>query len=65
VAYNDGSSLQLGKPTLAGVAVSAKVLGVAQGPKLVVQKFRRRKGYRRRVGHRQLFTKVKIDKIMV
>lgn len=65
VAYSDGSSLKLGEPTLAGASVSAKVVGVAQGPKLIVQKFRRRKTMRRRNGHRQMFTKIKIDKISV
>jgi len=65
VAYSDGSSLKLGEPTLAGATVSAKVVGVAQGPKLIVQKFRRRKTMRRRNGHRQMFTKIKIDKILV
>jgi large subunit ribosomal protein L21 len=57
--------LKLGEPTLSGATVTAKVLGVAQGPKLVIQKFRRRKTLRRRTGHRQLFTMVKIDKIGV
>jgi large subunit ribosomal protein L21 len=65
VAYSDGSELKLGEPTLSGASVTAKVLGVAQGPKLVIQKFRRRKTLRRRTGHRQLFTMVKIDKIGV
>jgi len=65
VAYSDGSSLRLGEPTLTGASVTAKVLGVAQGPKLVIQKFRRRKTLRRRTGHRQLFTMVRIDKIGV
>jgi large subunit ribosomal protein L21 len=63
VAYSDGSSLKLGEPTLGGAVVTAKVLGVEAGPKLVVQKFRRRKTYRRKTGHRQLLTRVKIDKI--
>ena len=65
VAFSDGSSLKLGHPTLDGVQVEAKVVGIAQGPKIVVQKFRRRKNYRRRTGHRQLFTKIKIDKFVV
>ncbi len=65
VAYSDGDKLQLGAPTLSGATVTAKVLGVAQGPKLVIQKFRRRKTMRRRTGHRQLYTKIKIDKISV
>lgn len=63
VALSNGSSLKVGEPTLGGASVTAKVLGVVQGPKLVVQKFRRRKTFRRRTGHRQLFTKVQIEKI--
>jgi len=63
VAYSNGSHLSLGKPTLSGAVVTAKVLGVLQGPKLVVQKFRRRKTYRRKTGHRQLYTKVQIESI--
>jgi large subunit ribosomal protein L21 len=63
LAYSDGSKLALGTPELAGAKVTAKVLGVLQGPKLVVQKFRRRKTFRRRTGHRQLFTKIQIEKI--
>jgi large subunit ribosomal protein L21 len=63
VAFSDGSSLKLGAPTISGAKVSAKVVGIVQGPKLVVQKMRRRKNMRRRTGHRQLHTRVKIEKI--
>jgi large subunit ribosomal protein L21 len=63
MAYSDGSSLALGEPLLKGASVTAKVLGVLQGPKLTVQKFRRRKTFRRRTGHRQLYTKVQIETI--
>ena len=65
VAFSDGTNLKLGKPTLGGATVSAKVVGVFQGPKLVIQKFRRRKTYRCRTGHRQMYTKVKVEKISV
>jgi large subunit ribosomal protein L21 len=65
LAYSDGSKLQLGGPAVAGAKVSATVVGVVQGPKLVVQKMRRRKNFRRHTGHRQLHTRVKIDKISV
>ncbi len=64
VAYSDGTNLKYGTPTLGGAKVTAKVLGVQQGPKLTVQKLRRRKTYRCRTGHRQLFTKVQIEKIV-
>jgi large subunit ribosomal protein L21 len=63
VAYSNGDKLQLGKPTLGGAKVTAKVLGVTQGPKLVVQKFRRRQNSKRKTGHRQLYTKVQIESI--
>ncbi|REK18217.1 MAG: 50S ribosomal protein L21 [Planctomycetota bacterium] len=63
LALSNGTDLNLGAPVVDGATVSAKVLGVLQGPKLTVQKFRRRKTYRRRTGHRQLYTKIQIDKI--
>jgi large subunit ribosomal protein L21 len=58
-----GESVQIGKPVLAGASVTVEVVGVEQGPKIVVQKFRRRKNYRRRTGHRQLYTRVRVSKI--
>ena len=65
LAYSDDAGLQLGKPTLASGFVTAKIVGASQGPKLVVQKFRRRKNSRRRTGHRQLYTQVIIEKISI
>ena len=53
----------IGRPTIEGASVSAEVVGVEQGPKLVVQKIRRRKNSRSKNGHRQLYTTVKIEKI--
>jgi large subunit ribosomal protein L21 len=63
LAYRDDAGLKVGQPTLDGVTVTAQVVDVTQGPKLVVQKMRRRKNYRRKTGHRQIFTRVKITKI--
>ncbi|MFO0901426.1 MAG: 50S ribosomal protein L21 [Pirellulales bacterium] len=63
LAISGQEGLKLGKPLVAGASVTAEVLGPVAGPKLVVQKFRRRKNYRRRNGHRQHFTKVRISKI--
>jgi large subunit ribosomal protein L21 len=57
-------SARIGQPVVAGASVTAEVLGPSQGPKLVVQKFRRRKNSRRRTGHRQLHTQIKITKIL-
>ena len=63
VSADDG--VKIGKPTVDGASVSAEVLGVQMGKKLHIQKLRRRKNSRRRTGHRQMYTKVKIDKIAV
>ena len=64
LAVSTDEGLQLGRPLLEGVSVTAKVLGVAQGPKLTVQKMRRRThNSRTKTGHRQLYTRVQIDKI--
>ena len=63
LAYRDDASFKVGRPALSGITVTAQILEVTQGPKLVVQKMRRRKNYRRKTGHRQVFTRVKIVKI--
>jgi large subunit ribosomal protein L21 len=63
LAVRDDKGLALGRPQIAGASVTAEVIGVGQGPKLVVQKFRRRKNSRRRTGHRQIHTHVRINKI--
>ena len=65
LAYCDGTNVKLGKPTLAGATVTAEIVGIEQGPKLVVQKLRRRKNMRRKTGHRQMYTRVKISSIDV
>ena len=65
LAYQDDNGLRVGQPVLESACVTAEVLSTAQGPKLVVQKFRRRKNSRRKTGHRQLYTRVKISKIDV
>ena len=63
LALGGDDGLTLGSPTLAGAIVTGEVLGVAQGPKLVVQKMRRRKNSRRKTGHRQLHINVRINKV--
>lgn len=55
--------LAVGHPAVDGAKVTAEVLGIEQGPKIHVQKLRRRKKYRPRTGHRQLYTRVRIRKI--
>ena len=60
---NDGK-VAVGKPTVAGAKVSGSIVEQGLGEKLVVFKFRRRKNYFRRNGHRQELTAVKIDSIV-
>lgn len=60
----DGDAVSVGKPTVSGVKVSATVQEHVQGDKVIVFKKKRRKGYRVKNGHRQQFTKLKIDAIV-
>jgi large subunit ribosomal protein L21 len=56
---------KIGAPLVGGASVTADVVGLAKGPKLVSIKYRRRKGYRKKIGHRQHYTAVKITGINV
>jgi large subunit ribosomal protein L21 len=58
-----GESLKLGKPLVAGAKVEAKVVAQDRAKKIIVFKFRRRKNYRRKAGHRQPFTALEITNI--
>ena len=53
----------IGAPTVASASVDATVLGAQKGDKVVIFKKKRRKGYKVKNGHRQSFTKIKIDTI--
>ena len=64
MAVSDGSGdLKLGAPLVSGASVVAEVLGPEKGEKLTVQKFRKRKTFRKRTGHRSLYTRVRISSI--
>ncbi|RLS33680.1 MAG: 50S ribosomal protein L21 [Planctomycetota bacterium] len=63
LAVSKGGKITIGKPMLKGATVKAAVVGSVQGEKIFVQKFARRKNYRRRTGHRSISTKVRIDSI--
>src|SRR6187402_2983637 len=60
---DDGSSVNIGAPTVSGIKVSGKILEHVKGNKVIVFKKKRRKGYVTRNGHRQQFTKVQIESI--
>ena len=57
------AAAKIGMPYLSGATVTAKVLGEADGPKVLVGKYKRRKGYRRQAGHRAEYLRVKITDI--
>lgn len=63
LAVRQGDKFQVGAPNLAGAVVTAQVLGEEKGPKVINFKFKRRKGYHRKVGHRQKLTRLKILEI--
>jgi large subunit ribosomal protein L21 len=60
-----GETITVGRPLVAGAKVVATIQGETTGPKLRIFKFKRRKRYRNTKGHRQHFTRVKIDSIEV
>ena len=55
----------VGHPVVEGAKVTASILGEIKGTKLVIQKYRRRKHSRTKMGHRQKYLRIKIDKIEV
>lgn len=61
LALSDGSELEVGTPYLEGQAVTAVVMEHFRGPKVVSFKYKKRKGYHRKQGHRQELTKLKIQ----
>jgi large subunit ribosomal protein L21 len=63
VSSGDGGSVTVGKPTVSGAKVTGEIVEQTRGDKLVVFKFRRRKNYVRRNGHRQDVTVVKVAEI--
>ena len=60
---DQNGAVNIGKPVIKGASVNATILGHQKGDKVIVFKKKRRKGYRRKNGHRQRFTKIKIDSI--
>jgi len=63
LAVSKEGKLHLGSPMIDGAVVKAEVIGLSQGEKIYVQKFRRRKNYRRKTGHRSVSTRVRISEI--
>ena len=60
---SDGEKTQIGKPYLENAKVSGRLMSQSRDRKVIVFKFRRRKRYRKKIGHRQDFALVKIQEI--
>ncbi len=58
-----GETLTVGNPTVEGATVEATVVANGRAKKVIVYKYKRKSGYHKKNGHRQSFTKVKIEKI--
>ena len=63
LALSNDDGLKVGPPVVEGAAVEANVLGQGKDKKVVVFKYKAKKNYRRKQGHRQPYTKVQITKI--
>ena len=59
----DGDTVTSDADKLAKVKVTAEVLGATKGPKIIIQKYKNKTGYKKRQGHRQKYTQVKITGI--
>jgi large subunit ribosomal protein L21 len=63
LAVSDGKDLKVGAPDVAGASVIAKVVAQLRAPKVISFKKKRRKGFRKTIGHRQGLLKIEVEKI--
>lgn len=61
---SDGETVKVGQPTLPSVSVRGQIVEQGKAKKVIVFKYKRRKGYRNKRGHRQRYTALKIEKIL-
>jgi len=59
----DGDNTAFGKPTISGASVTAQIMGDGKAKKVIVYKYKAKKGFHKKKGHRQPFTRVKIEAI--
>jgi large subunit ribosomal protein L21 len=62
---SDDNTVKIGKPFVEGAKVTGEVVAQTKGPKLIIGKMKKRKGYRKKTGHRQDLTSMKINKISI
>ncbi len=65
VSDDEAVDMKIGAPTVKGAKVSAKVIETAKGKKIDIIKYKPKSRYRRKNGHRQMYTKILIEKITV
>jgi len=63
LAVSDGTILKIGSPTVVGASVDADVVDLHRGDKVISFKKKRRKGYKKTIGHRQELMKIKVSAI--
>jgi large subunit ribosomal protein L21 len=61
----DGEQVEIGRPTIKDAKVLATVVAQEKGPKVRIFKYHPRKRYRRRAGHRQQYTRLRVDEILM
>lgn len=62
---NDDNRVDIGKPALVNAKVTCKIMRQTKGKKIIIFKSKRRKGYKRKTGHRQLLTELQVQEIIV
>ena len=65
LALRQEDAFRLGRPYLSGVSVSTQIVKQFRGPKVIHFRYKRRKGYHRKVGHRQSLTRLKVVEIKI
>lgn len=63
LAVADNDNVKFGSPVLSGASVNASVIGEGKEKKVIIYKYKPKKGFHKKKGHRQPFTKLKIEKI--
>ena len=63
VLLTGGDATRIGTPLVDGAKVVGTITDQARGPKITIFKLKRRKGYRRKQGHRQAYTEIRVDRI--
>ena len=63
LVFSDGENVKIGQPALDGATVHGQIVAQGKSKKIIVFKYKRRKRYRRKQGHRQPYTAVRIDRI--